>query len=50
MAGLVDALVAVVGDAGLHHRLTEGAARLAGEFSFDVHLELLQHVFDEVVH
>ena len=50
VAGLVDALVAVVGDASLHRRLTVGAAQLSGEFSFDVHLELLQHVFDEVVH
>ena len=50
VAGLVDALVAVLGDAGLHRRLTEGAGLLAGEFSFEVHLKLLQHVFDEVVH
>jgi glycosyltransferase involved in cell wall biosynthesis len=48
--GLVDALATVVSDPALHRRLTEGAARLSGDFSFDVHLELLQSVFDEVVH
>jgi glycosyltransferase involved in cell wall biosynthesis len=50
VGGLVEALVTVVSDADLYHRLTEGAAQLSGEFSFDVHLELLQSVFDEVVH
>jgi glycosyltransferase involved in cell wall biosynthesis len=50
VAGLVDALTAVMSDTGLHRRLSEGAARLSDDFSFEGHLELLQKVFDEVVH
>jgi glycosyltransferase involved in cell wall biosynthesis len=46
--GLVDALVHVLSEPGLHRRLTEGAARLSDDFSFDRHVRLLQDVFDQV--
>jgi glycosyltransferase involved in cell wall biosynthesis len=48
--GLVEAIGHVMSEPALHRDLAEGAARLSGDFSFDLHVQLLQSVFDQVVH
>ncbi len=48
--GLTAAIVACLRDRPTHARLRDGAGGLSAEFSFDAHVELLLHAFDEAVH
>jgi glycosyltransferase involved in cell wall biosynthesis len=48
--GLTAAIVACLRDRPTHARLRDGAAGFSAEFSFESHVELLLHAFNEAVH